>query len=380
MPIRIQPFTEDLSGGVREFNTRLRTAGVAYPVGLPDEAARMRLPRQSDRPVYQECFVAADGETIRGGYTLYQQLFSIWGNTISVGNCVMPVSEGIINRSYSLVGIHLLRDALRRQPLMFGFGMGGVNGSMTKLVSQMGWEAWPVPFYFKVVNGARFLRNFQPLRGSRLKVQLMDFAASCGFGRLLGWICNSRAGRSHPRSLQVEPIPAFGQWADQLWESARACYPMLSVRGSEVLNTLYAGRPEFDRLLISARGRPLGWAVMERNSLNRERFGGMEVAYLLDYLALPDDAVAVARAAVEWAVSRRVDLIVSNETHPAWRAALRRCGFWRGPSTFVFASSPELTGLLRAVKVTAPDMHLVRGIGDAPLIGWIPAEPSSTKI
>ena len=375
MPIRIQPFTEDLAGPAREFNARLRTAGVAYPVGLPDDAARMRLPMQPGRPVFQETFVAADGETIRGGYTLYQQLFSVWGITVAVGNCVMPVSEGIINRNYSLVGIQLLRDALRRQPLMFGFGMGGADGPMTKLVERMGWEIWSVPFYFKVVNGARFLRNFQLLRRRGWQRDLMDFAASGGMGRLLGRIFNSRAALIRPKLPQVESVRSFGQWADQIWDAARAQYPMLSVRASEVLNALYAERPEFDRLMVSARGRPLGWVVLERNSLNRGRFGGMEVGYLLDYLAVPHDATAMMRAAAEWTVSRGVDLIVSNETHPVWGAALRRSGFLRGPSTFVFASSPELTKLLRSVKVSRSEMHLVRGVGDAPLLGWTPGEP-----
>lgn len=380
MPIRIQPFTEDLAGSARDFNSRLRSAGIAYPVGLPDYTARLRLPKQPDRPIYQECFVAADGETIRGGYTLYQQLFSIWGNTVAVGNCVMPVSEGIINRSYSLVGIQLVRDALRRQPLMFGFGMGGANGPMTRLVEQMDWEVWPVPFYFKVVDGARFLRHFQFLRRSRWKAKLMDIAASSGMGLPLGWLCKSRCIRKTPQSMQVEMVDRFGHWADDLWEEARTRYAMLSVRGSQVLNALYAGRPEFDRLVFSAQGRPVGWAVLERNSLNHERFGGMEVGYLLDYLAMPHDAAEVTRAATEWSVSRGVDLIVSNETHPVWRAALRRSGFLRGPSTFVFASSPELTKLLRAVQVTGSDMHLVRGVGDAPLLGWVSGEPTCVNV
>ncbi len=368
MRLQIQSYREDLAEAVREFNARLRAAGFGHPIGLPEDPSHVLPPKRSGQLVYQECFIATEGETVRGGYTLYYQTFSFRGEDVAVANCVMPVSEGIIDRNYGLVGIQLVQDALRRQPRMFGFGMGGVDGPMTKLLKAMNWDVWPVPFYFKVLNGARFLRNIRLLRRTRAGALLADVAAFCGVGKLGARLTNLLLTRKGPERVQVETIDGFSSWADEMWERARMSYKVLSVRDSGVLNALYGDRAEFARLRISEGGRTLGWAVVEMHALNWQRFGDMTVGYVLDCLALPEDAPTAARGIAEWLASRGADLIVSNQSHSAWQAALRRSGFVRGPTTWVFASAPALMRLLRTADPSHRGMHFPRGIGA--MHGW----------
>ena len=68
----------------------------------------------------------------------------------------------------------------------------------------------------------------------------------------------------------------------------------------------------------------------------------------------------------EYLESQGVDLIVSNQSHAAWRRGFRQAGFLRGPSNFIFASSRELTRLLRGKGVRNEDLHFNRGDGDGP--------------
>jgi hypothetical protein len=56
------------------------------------------------------------------------------------------------------------------------------------------------------------------------------------------------------------------------------------------------------------------------------------------------------------------DLLVSNQSHPAWISALRRQGFFRGPSNFVLALSPPL-----AAARAAGCLHFNRADGDGPI-------------
>ena len=75
----------------------------------------------------------------------------------------------------------------------------------------------------------------------------------------------------------------------------------------------------------------------------------------------------MVRCATRFLQQRGVDLIVSNQSHAAWRRAFRKSGYLRGPSNFNFASSKPLSGLLQSAGVQQEDMHWTRGDGDGPM-------------
>ena len=75
-----------------------------------------------------------EGRAVRGGYVLQHQDFQLNGEVASVGLFRHPLSEGTADRRYTLVAPLLLRDALKRQPLLHGIGIGGYNVAAARLL------------------------------------------------------------------------------------------------------------------------------------------------------------------------------------------------------------------------------------------------------
>ena len=101
MPIEIRPFSAEWLNAVREFNGRLDTAGAAPGMRLPEDPQTEMLPGS-------ETWLALEGGAVRGGYTLRPQQFSFRGEIRRVAHYRLPVSEGLIDRSYAMVGSLLL--------------------------------------------------------------------------------------------------------------------------------------------------------------------------------------------------------------------------------------------------------------------------------
>jgi hypothetical protein len=166
----------------------------------------------------------------------------------------------------------------------------------------------------------------------------------------------------------LEEIPRFQNWSDELWERSKAHYSFLAVRDSRTLNRLY---PEGDaRFLcrrvsrVSRSSQPVGWFVaLDTRMQEHKQFGNLRVGTIADSLARPEDAGIVIHAAAQFLCARGVDLIVSSQMHPAWGKALRSAGFFRGPSNFVLAVSPQL----QQYCGDGSGIHINRGDGDGPI-------------
>jgi hypothetical protein len=91
------------------------------------------------------------------------------------------------------------------------------------------------------------------------------------------------------------------------------------------------------------------------------------VGSIADCLSRPENALAVTQAVTAFLLDRGVDLIVSNQSHAAWGAALRKNGFFSGPSNFIFAAGKPLAGLLAPLESVFPELHVNRGDGDGPV-------------
>jgi hypothetical protein len=366
--VQIQPYSEPLVPAARDFNLRLDQSGTHHFIRLPESATPGMLESDKGAGFFQECFVAIDNGAVRGGYILYHQAWSIAGERVAVGNAMRPISEGVIARAYSLVGVALIQHAMRREPLQFGLGLGGEDEAITRMLSAMRWDIWPVPMYFRVLNGRRFAEEFRPIRTRRALSLAADVAARTGLASAAIQVAGLPA-RWRKRGVEIERVDRFSGWADNLWQQALHAYSVLEWRDTAVLNDLFAGRPQYFCLKISERGRTVGWAVLDQMSTIRTKFGGMQVYTILDCLALPRDAEAVIAAATRYLAGLGADVILSYQTHPAWRKALRRAGFYRRPSTFLFGSATELTRRMRAADATRSSVHLTRGGGDVP-VAW----------
>ena len=333
MSLEIVAYTQEMVAAVREFNQRLLGGG-----GLADQ----QFPETPD-PGWMpgmELFLVVEGSMVRGGYILRRQNFSVAGATLAAAHYRLPLSEGIVNRSYAMLGLRMVRDALVREPRLYALGMGGWDQPLPAMLNRLGWSTSAVPFYFKVVHPRRFLRHIQALRTSALRRATLDAAAYSGAGWLgmkaLGLVTGF--GRRLP-VCAVDLAPGFAPWADQVWERSRADYALVAGRDAATLEQLYpASDPRFLRVRASG-----GWAVVLDTPMEgHKQFGDMRVGTIVDCLAPPECAGAVIRAAAGLLEQRGVDLIVSNQLHGAWCTALVESGFRMGPSNYLLALSPAL--------------------------------------
>ncbi len=370
MAIEIRPFTQEHVPEVLAFNHRLAQNGGKFQ--FRESPIPSWLPRRDPIPVYEEYFVAMEGAMVRGGYILKPQPFAVRGQVQGIANIQLPLSEGTFDNRYGMLGMQLLKDALAREPLLFGLGMGGLNQPFPRLLKIVKWRLIPCPFHFRVAHPFRFLREIKYLRQKRSRRLLLDALAFSGFGwfgfkALHKW--KDWQGFQGSAGTKCQLVAEFSSWADVLWERARSHYALIAVRDAIILNTLYPASDErFLRLQVLRQGETIGWAVLlDTRMTDHKQFGNMRLGSLVDCLALPGSEPEVVVAATRLLLERGVDLIVSNQLHRAWREALDQAGFLQGPSNFVFAASPALAALLDPFEATVDQVHMTRGDGDGPI-------------
>jgi len=369
MAIAICEYDETMTAAVSDFNDRLRAGGVSWR--FPPSHIPTWLPRQEGRRIYQQLFLALDEQKkVRGGYCIKHQDFLVGGRTTSIGQIALPLSEGILNRAFSQIGTQLLLHAVRQQPLLYALGMGAEEEAITKLVQAAGWRVITVPFYFRVLRPFRFLRNIHVLRRSASRRAALDALAYTGAGWAVGQAESLVQRFRRPHYLSVhEVVEGFTDWTDELWEAVSPDYRFCAVRDMATLKILYPqGNQRFMRIRVSESGRTVGWAVVLCTDLNNHKqFGNMRVGSIVDGFSRRQDAVRIVVAAERLLADRAVDLIVSNQCHESWSGALRRAGFYAGPSNFLLATSRKLTELLTQMNIAPGEIHMNRGDGDGPI-------------
>jgi hypothetical protein len=348
MAIEIVPYLPAHEAAVRRFNLRLMAGGADPEMQFPESSDPGWMPGMELR-------VAVEGEEVRGGYILRRQIFSFSGEGRPAVHYRLPLSEGLVNRTYASLALRLVRDALSREARLYALGMGGWDKPLPQMLKRLGWRLAEVPFYFKVPHPFRFLRQIRALRSSPIRRLLCDVAAFTGAGWLAMWL----AGLARPTQAGA-PREMTSAWAENVWAGCRKSYGMLAERDGSTLDLLYpSSDPRF--LRVRAAG---GWAVLLDTSMrDHKQFGNLRVGTIVDCLAPLEDAPAVISTAARMLEDRGVDLIISNQLHHAWTAALARAGFRRGPSNFLIALSPALAALSRG----DPDIHINRGDGDGPI-------------
>ncbi len=361
MAIAIKPFAESHLEALAAFNRRMAAAGSRWQ--FPERPEPSWFARAEGSPVFQEFFLALDGETVRGGYALQHRTASFGGEERPIGAWYQPISEGSVDPEHALVAIQLLRDALRREPLCFGLGLEGLGSQLSKLVASLRCELRLIPFFVRIENGRRFAREARYLRKRRALGPLLEVAAATGAAGL-GAALVKRALQRVPRGgaeVIEESAAGFGPWADEVWLRCRARYSFVAVRDAATLNRIYPERQRFRCLRLLRGDTTLGWAVLDSKRMSDDaKFGDLHIGRIADCFAAPEDADAVVRAAADALVREGVDVMLSNQSHPAWCAALRRNAFLPAPSNFVFAPSPELGKRIRAIDPDGRDVHLNR--------------------
>ena len=367
MPIVIQSYRPEHEPGVNEFNQRLRSAGAEADLVFYESAEPRWLPAAANPDLYNEFFLAIDNGTVRGGYALKHQMFSFADGSIrGVGYYHHPLSESIVNQAHAIVGGLLLRDAMQRSPLLYCLGMGGYDRPLPKMLVRLGWSHYLIPFYFRIVHPARFLKEMEALRTSSGRRFLMNMAAYSGLGwsGLRAFQLLQRLRAPHSDVCKADVVDEFGPWTDELWQRSKDAYTLCAVRDCTSLRTLYpASDRHFRRLRIQQHGKDIGWAVVGERRKD-QKYGSLRVGSIVDCWASPQDAMPVIRAATEELEKTGVDLIVSNQSHGAWCSAMQAAGFLTAQSNFIFAASKPLAALLQPFDETRSRIHFTRADGD----------------
>ena len=371
MAIVIQRYGPEHEPAVQEFNRRLQQSSDDPNLVFSKTAIPRWLPPSGNNSVWNEFFVAVEGQSVRGAYGLKQEMVFIRGKGLHRVACYHhPLSEGIVDRSYASVGALLARDALARQPLLYALGMGGVERPLARMLKALGFSLTTIPFYFRVVRPSTFLREMQALRQQRWRAILMNIAAATG----TGWLAiKSVQGiaklRGRPADFVAEEVAEFSDWADGLWNEAKNGVSMAAVRDASTLRLLYPPSvTSTRRLRISRNGVAIGWAIIGERREDA-KFGKMRGGSIVDCWASEENMASVVKAATQaleknGAEKDGVDLIVSNQSHHAWCSAFEKSGFLKGPSNFIFAASKKLTELLQPLEENRPSFHVTRADGD----------------
>lgn len=368
MSIAIEEYQPRHRAAVRDFNQRMQGT-LDKELSFPEDPGMSWLPKGGHPRIYQEGFLAVEEATIRGGYILKRQPFALAGEVKHIASYRLPVSEGLANRTYAMLAIQLLRDALARHPLLFSLGMGGLDRPLPKMQKAMGWAQYEVPFYFKVIHGGRFVRQIKALRSTPARRTAMDLMAFSGLASAGSTAWKWFRNAAVPTDVKVEPFDEFGVWADELWSRCSTRYQLLAVRDSDILTALYPPKDaRFLRWRLRRGETALGWVVsLDTKMTGHKQFGNLRVGTIVDGLADPDDAPLVVAAAARELEHRGVDLIVSNQTHKAWGQGLRSAGFLTGPSNFIFSASKQLVASLAPFGERVTESHINRGDGDGPM-------------
>jgi hypothetical protein len=353
MKVEFVPLSASLLPACAAFNERLREGGETQ-FYLPEEVPSLR----SGGIAWTHYVAVDEGASVRGGVLLMEQRGWLNQTEIPLVNIQSPISEGIVDRAWSGVGLRLLQFLTRRSPFVYAVGMGSVQNPFARLLTAASWEVRPVPFQFAVLSADRFLREIGPLRAGRKKIPAR-LLASTGLGATANALWRAARRRPLSRGAVLEQVSHWPDELDEVWKRCRQGIGFSSVRDAQAAADLYP-EERINRFVLRAGGDVAGWsACLVSPMQDNPYFGNLVVGTILDALAPPSQLPHLLSQTTDALASLGADLIVTNQTHSLWREHFRRLGYVDGPSNFLLAlSKPLKTG------VRPDDTYVSRGDGD----------------
>jgi hypothetical protein len=355
---------------IRRFNARLDAGGIGFrlPVSLVETPAGSKgssLPRR--------LMIAEDGAEVRAGIQLNPRKIIIHGQERDFCWAQLPISEGLINRAYSLAIVSLVKSGLALQPFLLGLGLGSLDAPWARFLLGMRWRHDAVPFLFFPVHGTRVLLGLSYLKRNRKLHLASRLAAYGGLGLGLGGFQALRRHLSRAPACESWEEAGFGDWANAVFQDGLADYGAVVRRDAASLNNLYPpSDPRVVRLRVRrpGSGQDLGWIVviharMRPQDPGYQYFGNLRVGTLVDGFGRAEHVPALIAAGLDHLVRTGVDLVVTNWSHHAWVNASRRLGFRTFRSNYYFFVAPAGAPLLEA-SCPLQGIHMTRGDCDGP--------------
>lgn len=371
MPIKLVPHSREMMEAVAAFNGRMRAGG--SPWGFYVDPQPDWIPKQEGAVSWREYHLALeDGEHVRGGYALKPQQWLIHGKIEWVTDWQGPFTEALIDARYSSLALRIIRDMLKKHPLLFSLGHGGSDEPIVQLLEKLGWTLHGTSACLRILKPYRFLRLNQYLRKTHRNAAILDLLAYSGIGSAGIASLHKTLSIWHRRGssrCRAEVVEIFGDWADELWERNKTHYDCLAVRDQQMMNTLLpvSGWPGGIRLKVYRGDELIGWTVVHDKQMTDDpRFGDLRVGLLSDCFGAPQDAADIISATHDFLSARNVDLVFSNQSHPGWISGFRNNGYVILPKRRVFAISPALEKKLDPLPETVAGLHLTNMDGHGP--------------
>jgi hypothetical protein len=341
MALSVVPYEPEHEASVAQFNARMRAGAASTDFLLPERSAPVR----SDAAVRWTQYVARDDAgDVHGGIVILEHPGWINGRVETVVNFQAPLSEGIVDRRFSLVAAQLIAAVMKRGPYVYAVGMGGESNPLPRMLQAMGWHVRAVPFYFRMLHVGRCLAEVRVFRSSgarRLAATALRFS---GLGWLgARWLQRFRGPR---RALAVDEMHSWtAADVDSIWRAFRERCSFAIVRDSSTLPLL---NTDGVRGFHPRDGDTLtGWFSLAIVPLRDNRyFGTMRLGVVADVLPLPGYEAELLRAASDQASRLGCDLVCANLLPSSLQEAARRSGWLAGPSNFLLATSKPMTAAM----------------------------------
>ena len=368
MKISVEVYSARHEPAASAFNRRMRQANAPTDFLLEECSA---LPQV--RPgVTVTRWVAVDEEGhVRGGVMSWDHPGIVGAAVRRVINLQSPLSEGIIDRDYNLVGWHIVKSFLRQTPYVYAVGMGSEDRPFPRMLKAMGWTVRAVPFYFRTIRPARCVRELGPLRKSAWKRVAGTVAAATGAASIGAAVFHRATAPARQAAGQyaAEAVTSWGEWAAGVWSRFAPGVTFGVLRNPETLSFFYPLHDDSLRVWRLKRGdRVEGWFALAIAAMRDSAyFGNLRVATLTDCIGSPDAMRSGCMLAVDEARRLGADLLIANQAHQALQDACIGAGWRRGPSNFLLATSKVLTRELKPESsyVTRRDgdglVHLLSG-------------------
>jgi len=359
--MRFVPYTDAERPSVLAFNERMTAGRAPTDFVLPDRPNA--IDRDPDAPIQLTKYVAVDGQgAVRGGFSLVEQRGWLNGAPIPVANYQAPVSEGILNPRYGMVGLHMIRFMQRQWPYGFVVGMGSAERPLPRLLSAAGWKIHEVPFFFRIVRPRRVFRELRPLYARAWTAAAARIAAESGTAWVAARMLHTRLARRGSADVRMERLHTWNGEVDRLWERTRGDCAFCVSRDRSTLRALYPMDDDrYSAYAFHGGDGLVGWAVCAETAMrDHQYFGNLRVTTILDIWAQPDAGPSILTPLIE-RLGRSADLIISNQSHRIWTTAFRRAGFASARSNYLLALSKPLA---EAVGDVADRLHVTRGDGD----------------
>jgi len=246
---------------------------------------------------------------------------------LQVGESIVLAGQGIDNfvrKDHRRLGSVQFKMVSAQPPLMkeagiaLGFGFPNEDAYLVGKYLLGYQDLFPLPIHFRRLTWRFAVQRRVP--------RLPGWVLTC-VTRLTAAVTRCALRRHRNVRISVREVTGFDRRVDTLWESARASYPILTVRTQPYLTWRYVARPRHRYTILAAErdAALVGYVVLKREA-------GGDDAQIVDILSEPDEAVdrALVSATLRWCLDQGFAFVVCGmlEEDRVYRS-LVRCGFRR---------------------------------------------------